>query len=1322
MPLVDVINKERIIHTPYAQDLAKLPKDWESRFRFHVGTYIVFEDIEHKWNAIIGNLINKGRSATGLIYADTGYGKTATGVSLWDYAESKGLVAVPPFRWDSLDDMLTATHGYVCYRLESTRPDLIQNLEKKHQEVISVDEEMLATRRAREDGVPLEQSQKMISGLRAEGRLLNSLSSRQLFDYLQFATKRVLEAGYKGLLILPDEFELFKNNPDMAQNYQQLKGFIFDIHEEKNLPIGCVVLTYNETIADIRLREEHILPRFSEPEGSHIDLEQFYGRTEFAKDLWKTLSISCKLSEKEKEAIDEDILEVLGQFLRHQRSTELISGPRSVVATFRRAALHYTEKDRPYSLFDFCEDYLSGNISFSGQEVETAKAHTQIMALPVINNKTSRNLVKLLCVHPEGVPQEIFQQHDIPNPETIIEALLPEHVVTTVTGPTLKHYANDGGIPPLIEILKILKTQFRPKNIDVHRGAIRAFKKYVLPTIFTMKRQERLGWNLVADTTENSDHHFRSELKGTVLREYPDRTLTVDIDTGIETTSTSSQLHVRFILNSDPNATSTCEVNLSGVVFGFNIMTPIDSQKIPADLIYLGELFMPRSITPLLLLSILDFFDQESITSIVERERLSSEIEPLKAYILNELIGYFFSPDLKDETVIESLDISADFASVPTGRKFVEDLLRIFIPKRFPHYSAIAVSNGWQRYLGTYTDALTKEITLGRKHGIEPIKTINRNIPDLFNMGQMTAFQNFHSGAGRKLLRIDEIDTSGNTVRKGIDPRNNNTDVDVYLTTHPLEKLLVEQLHASPDTVLIDDKELNAIRFSKIYQEACDLGYLKEEVEVLLDILKARRIADRQLVETDSDYLYLMETSINFADLKIKLGKIEKNVALAQSNGFEHQCADLNSAQMLVGTLGIEHDEVQKDKLHQNLNSAEARLKNKCAEWVKSGYEDLKQKINILETLHLQVPIVLDQQTGHPLTKFSQILFQSVQPKVKSAYTKISDRIRKIQAQIRNVCDQEVQVYQSDLTPQKAIETAARLQQTASSINTDIERLSEKRDDAQELHRLFEPWRALARQIEGDRQLMTDSPEDSAVAPLIERLDAVQREIRQHLANEKLNLKCILGNHEHFQTLVVAVKTEFDEFLGGKEKAFIAYQAELEKLLRDVIDTPHIGVKWNPADSEGCYRDTREKAVEKLKKNVIDAAQDKLGNLIRDLRGPIETYAVPDSLKTSAIQLHQDVEQYAEEFQKIRSDLIIENLDQQLSVWISELVSLRQKGEGILNRQQEIETDMAGFRNQLNPSTQRLHEAVNPLLDDGTFNSPNEIIERLEELYQLHQK
>ena len=92
-----------------------------------------------------------------------------------------------------------------------------------------------------------------------------------------------------------------------------------------------------------------------------------------------------------------------------------------------------------------------------------------------------------------------------------------------------------------------------------------------------------------------------------------------------------------------------------------------------------------------------------------------------------------------------------------------------------------------------------------------------------------------------------------------------------------------------------------------------------------------------------------------------------------------------------------------------------------------------------------------------------------------------------------------------------------------------------------------------------------------------------------------------------------------------------------------MIDTPHIGVKWNPVDSEGAYRETRKKAIEKLR-NVIDAAQDQLDKLIRDLRGPIETYAVPDLLKTTATQFHQDVEKYAGEFQVIRGNLISEML------------------------------------------------------------------------------
>lgn len=1341
MPLADIINKEPTITTPFSTDVANSPEEWEHKFQFHVATYVAIADVESRWDAILNNLL-KGQSATGLIYADTGYGKTSTGASLWKYAEANDIVTVPPFIWNSLADMLTATHGWVCYRLKATRPELISDLEQKHRAVVNVDEEILVQQMVREDNLTYEQARSAIARLKAKGRLLEALSPRQLLDYLRFATETLLKAGYKGLLILPDEFELFKDNLDTAQNYNYLKDFIFGIHGEEKLPIGCVAFTYRRTHADIDRKARHILARFNKPEGSLIDLEQFYGQTEFARHLWDKLVVSRGLSPTEKSAIDGDVLDALGQFLRHSLARELMSGPRSVVKTFNCATRHYTQHNRPYSLFDFCEDYLSGNITYGSQETDTARAHTQIMELAVINNEERQKLVKLLCVHPEGIPPELYQKHGISDSEvkTVVQDLLGQHVITKLTGPTLADYRDNLlGVDKLNEILKLLKDSFNSINPDVHRNAVHAFRQHVLERRILTLKQGREGWRTKPEMRKNSERSWTMDLKGTLLRNYPDRTLSVDIEvesqdskgttpyppdseTKILSTAalSESSLRVLFILDMSQRGGNTCHVEANGLAFRFNMQKPINPQEIPGDIGKLGELFLPEHITPLLLLSILAFFDDAATMDIVQRENQETDVNSLKERILNELIGTFFSPVTKVEAIFTPPELSRDFAAVSAGRNFVEGALKVLIPKQFPEYSAVAVSNGWQRSLRTYRETLSRETTLVRKRGIEPIQTLNRDVPALFNIGQMTAFRNFYNGAGQNLLRIDEIDRYGNTVTEGIEPRNNNKPVAVYFTLHPLEKYLVEQLQNNSETLTIDASEVNAVKVRDVYAQASELGYLDKEVEALVDILKARGMVDKKQ-ERGIAYLYLVETSINFAELQTKLKGIEESVTLAESSGFQYQCDNLSASRALTGTLGIENDEVQKDELRQNLNSAEAHLKHKCAEWVKTWHENLRQKINELETLHLQVPTVLDATVAPP-TEFSQILFQSVQPAVKSAYTKISDQIRKFQAKVRETCDREIGMYQSEQTYQNAIETAVRLQEASDRVDADIKRLSQTGKDAQELYRFFEYWRVLAHQIAVDRKLMVDVNStvntDPAVQNLINRVDAVQQEIRQHLADKRLSLKEVLSNHEHFKAQIDKIKVEFDVLLGGKEKAFIAYQANIEKLLAKVVEKPHLSVKWNPADSDGCYRETREKSVVKLK-GVIDTTQEKLDNLTRKLTGPIETYAIPDSLRLSAIQLRQDIGQYADEFQGIRPNLITENVDSQLPEWVSKLVSLRQRGEGIRKRWEKIESELIEFRNQLSPRAQRLHDAVNPLLDDGPFNSPREIIECLEELYQL---
>ena len=235
MALDEIIQKSVVVDTPRAEDLAARPAEWADRFQFHVSTHVAIADMTDKWDAILKNLL-RGRSATGLIHADTGYGKTSTAAALWHYAEQREIVAVPPFVWNSIADMLIATHGWVCHRLKAKRPDLIPELEQRYQTLLASSDEDLARRISDERDVPLDDARKSVQFLKARGDLMDAVSANRLIDYLRVATSTFLEAEYKGLLILPDEFELFANtNPDIAKNFAELKDFIFPIFQENSL-------------------------------------------------------------------------------------------------------------------------------------------------------------------------------------------------------------------------------------------------------------------------------------------------------------------------------------------------------------------------------------------------------------------------------------------------------------------------------------------------------------------------------------------------------------------------------------------------------------------------------------------------------------------------------------------------------------------------------------------------------------------------------------------------------------------------------------------------------------------------------------------------------------------------------------------------------------------------------------------------------------------------------------------------------------------------------------------------------------------------------
>lgn len=696
----------------------------------------------------------------------------------------------------------------------------------------------------------------------------------------------------------------------------------------------------------------------------------------------------------------------------------------------------------------------------------------------------------------------------------------------------------------------------------------------------------------------------------------------------------------------------------------------------------------------------------------VESAKQEAEVGFLKERIRNELIHYFFPPEIKTEAHFDPVELSTDFQSVIAGKDFVENVLRILIPKQFPDYSAVATAAQWKRYLDAYKLALSNIPTLAIRRGIEPMTMANSDVPGHFGLSSISAFRNFNNVVGRELLRFE--DSTG----RQVEVTSKQEQVNVFFLLHRFEKRLIEQLETSSTTIIVDGEVVNAITLPCVHEHAAELGYAKDEINELVNILKARGIIKTKN-EIGVEHLYIADVSINFSELEAKLSNIEDVIKLAESKGFDYQYEVLTSARGLIQTVGIENDEVQKEELRQKLNSTENNFEQYCRNMIITEQNRLEQQINELETLRLRVPKVLEQQTDYPPVDFSQILFDDIQNHVKRAYVSLSDEITKIQSKVRDMVDREVETYQSDQTLVKAIGTADRLKSERIKVDIQIKNLSKRQDDTEELFQLFDPWRQLARQCHNDKRSMENSREDMEVGNLIDRLNVVVGEIRQHLSDKRRSLKDILSNSEHFKLQIDSINSEFGTYEKGKENEFIKYQDNLENLLRKLLEKPHIGVSWNPADQDGCYRDTRQKVVEKLLREVIGEARRQIDSLNRDLRQPIDILAVPDELKDKSVALRQDLQTCDKKFLAVRSELTIEQVDAELENWVSTLISLGEDGRTYLKRWEKINEDMQRFRSALSQTAQRLHDAVNPLIVDGTFPSARAIVECLEELYEL---
>ncbi|MBC7343667.1 MAG: hypothetical protein H5U02_14685, partial [Clostridia bacterium] len=825
MPLKDIVRKDPIITTATVQAIRDNPVSCEERYGRHYATYVSIPEVRERWDRVIARL-SAGRPVLGAVYGPYGYGKTGAAIELWSVSEDSEVVSTPPFMCTMANDILEAAHAWVMYRIKDRRPELLEELGEIYQDLRLRTNEEWVHEIAQAHGVSQDKARQILLSLQEQGGLrLDALPSNVL-RYLRKATDIVLRAGFKGLLVIPDEFKLFAEfSSDSDANISRLTELVWGVLEE-DCPLGLVFFMPEDKFSEIRLKSGDITQRM----GAHqvvLNLHQVYGAP-FPKTLWEQMSRVFSLTVEERASITEEVLVALGQFCTR---TDFFNGPRSVVATFKRAALKYQDTGEPYNIFDFVKDYTSGIIVFDGKESSTKGALSTLINLHEHEGLKAERAIQLLAAFPDGCPEQVAESYGLKDQlDNITRKHLGDHVITQVLGPCLRVYRIGEEQDVIAENLRHFRKHFNPKDASIRRATLRAFWNFVLPTILHERKGSGIvGWTGYSEWPHtNGIGDFKEVLLvGGPSKEYPYRkvNLRVTIDQKYWDVDTHD-VHLGISILLDPSEGATHSVEFTGPKecrIRLAVGRTIDMHQIPGDIARLRDIFLPRDVTPLLLLSICSFLDRNILRSqaIGEQDKRVARFM-VETSITQRVIKELFSEELRS---------NSPYHNLPIGETFLEQLLAEVFAKMFPDYVTLKAvpAQILERYLQALDGSAEPTLSLAQKRGHLEITDTKSRIANKFGYTSHATFR--ETVRSQWVSLMDLVDWQG---------AREDSKASIRLKLHPLEKKVLEELRASQYGTMVQGKKVKAIPMTSVYSQAAEMGYLEDEVDYIVRLLVAR--------------------------------------------------------------------------------------------------------------------------------------------------------------------------------------------------------------------------------------------------------------------------------------------------------------------------------------------------------------------------------------------------------------------------------------------------------------------------------------------------
>lgn len=172
-------------------------------YELYATSYDPLEQVKTLRDRLIDEIGN-GKPVNGYLSADYGYGKTATLIYLWSECRQNKIVAVPPFKFKELGNLMVATYGWIKASLEKSSPALIPEIEALYSKYGLKSQALQAAEIARKYKVSEDKALKIVQELKTD-----TINTDSVLNFWQESVSILREAGFKGLAIFADECQEF---------------------------------------------------------------------------------------------------------------------------------------------------------------------------------------------------------------------------------------------------------------------------------------------------------------------------------------------------------------------------------------------------------------------------------------------------------------------------------------------------------------------------------------------------------------------------------------------------------------------------------------------------------------------------------------------------------------------------------------------------------------------------------------------------------------------------------------------------------------------------------------------------------------------------------------------------------------------------------------------------------------------------------------------------------------------------------------------------------------------------------------------------------